>query len=156
MGELAFFYVGFLFMLMLNIPNLLWAKYLPKENEANQEYKILLWMERIGQVLVTTCALVFSDFNIPSISSHSIVLFVSFLFMLLYEGYWTRYLRSEQTLKDIYCSFCGIPLAGATLPIVALFLLGLYGGVVWMLISVVIFGIGHIGIHLQHILEVDK
>ena len=44
----------------------------------------------------------------------------------------------------------GVPVAGATLPVVAFFLLGVYGKVIWLLISVVILGIGHIGIHLQH------
>jgi len=53
-------------------------------------------------------------------------------------------------MKDFYSSFCGIPVAGATLPVIAFFLLGIYGSNVFLLVSVVILGIGHIGIHLQH------
>lgn len=30
------------------------------------------------------------------------------------------------------------------------FLLGVYGKVIWLMISIVILGIGHIGIHWQH------
>ena len=53
-------------------------------------------------------------------------------------------------MKDFYSSFCGIPVAGATLPVIAFFLLGIYGSNVFLLVSVLILGIGHIGIHLQH------
>lgn len=53
-------------------------------------------------------------------------------------------------MKDFYRSFCGIPVAGASLPVFAFLLLGIYGRVVWMLVSVLILGVGHIGIHLQH------
>lgn len=40
---------------------------------------------------------------------------------------------------------------GATLPVAAFFLLGVYGSVYLLMGSVVILGIGHIGIHLQHL-----
>ena len=61
-----------------------------------------------------------------------------------------RFFSGEKRLKDFYRSFLGIPVAGATLPVIAFFLLGIYGRVIWLMISVVVFGIGHIGIHLQH------
>jgi len=72
----------------------------------------------------------------------------------MYECWWIRYFKSEKQLKDFYSSFLGIPVAAATLPVVAFFFLGLYGKVIWLLISVVILGIGHIGIHLQHLREI--
>ena len=43
----------------------------------------------------------------------------------------------------------GVPLAGATLPVISFFLLGIYGRVVWLLIATIILGVGHIGIHMQ-------
>lgn len=57
-------------------------------------------------------------------------------------------------MADFYSSFCGVPVAGATLPVAAFFLLGIYGRVIWLVISLVILGIGHIGIHLQHRREI--
>lgn len=51
--------------------------------------------------------------------------------------------------------FWGVPLAGATLPVISFFLLGIYGKVVWLLISTIILGIGHIGIHMQHSKEIS-
>ncbi len=44
----------------------------------------------------------------------------------------------------------GIPLAGATLPVISFLLLGIYGKVIWLIGAAVILGAGHIGIHLQH------
>jgi len=41
------------------------------------------------------------------------------------------------------------------LPVAAFFPLGVYGKVVWLLISMMVLGIGHIGIHLQHHREMD-
>ena len=44
----------------------------------------------------------------------------------------------------------GVPMAGATLPVAAFLLLGIYGQVIWMVLSAAVLGIGHIGIHWQH------
>ena len=116
----------------------------------NDYIKVLAVFERIGEVLATCCALVFSDFNLRAWSLWSLWLVASFVLMIMYEFWWIRYFRSERRLSDFYSSFCGVPLAGATLPVLAFFLLGIYGKVIWMLIACVILGIGHIGIHWQH------
>ena len=68
MGHLGFSYVGLLFMLMLFIPNIMWAKRQPQGYSAENENKILLMLERVGEVLATCCALFFSDFNLHGIS----------------------------------------------------------------------------------------
>lgn len=154
LGNFGFSYVGLIFLLMLIIPNLIWAKHLPKGYTAEKENKVLLTFERVGQALTTCCVLIFSDFNIHSWSNWSWWLIASFAFMIMYEIWWIRYFSGEKRLKDFYSSFLGIPVAGATLPVIAFFLLGIYGKVIWLMISVVILGIGHIGIHLQHYKEI--
>ncbi|MGN1130744.1 MAG: hypothetical protein ACI4Q8_05270 [Ruminococcus sp.] len=154
LGHFGFSYVGLIFLLMLTIPNLIWAKHLPQGYTAEKENKVLLIFERVGQVLTTCCALIFSDFNIHSWTNWSWWLIVSFALMIMYEIWWIRYFSGEKRLKDFYSSFLGIPVAGATLPVIAFFLLGIYGKVIWLMISVVILGIGHIGIHLQHYKEI--
>ena len=53
-------------------------------------------------------------------------------------------------MKNMYSSILGIPYAGATLPIISFFLLGIYGKNLFLIISVIILGIGHIGIHVNH------
>ena len=73
--------------------------------------------------------------------------------MIMYELNGLKYFKSNHTLEDFYSSFCGIPVAGATLPVIAFFLLGIYGKVIWLMFSVIILGIGHIGIHIQHLNE---
>lgn len=154
MGHFGFSYVGLIFLLMLFIPNILWAKRKPRGYSSQNENRLLSALERAGEVLTATCALLFDDFNIHGRSAWSWWLAAAFLLMVMYELWWVRYFRSERELKDFYSGFLGIPLAGATLPVAAFFLLGVYGRVVWMLASAVILGIGHIGIHLQHSREI--
>ena len=153
----GFSYIGLIWLIMLTVPNLIWTKNQPKDYEkySSNENKILLAFERCGQVIVTTTALIFSDFNFKGFNFWFPVLAVSFILMVLYELSWIRYFRSEKTMKDYYKSFLGIPVAGATLPVIAFFLLGIYGGNIVMLAGTIILGIGHIGIHKQHEKEVN-
>ena len=53
-------------------------------------------------------------------------------------------------MADFYASFAGFPVAGATLPVLAVLLLGIYGQNAIVIGAAVILGIGHIGIHLEH------
>lgn len=149
---LGFSYVGLIYLLMLFIPNIVWSKNLPKDYDkyVQDENKILLILERIGEILVSFLVLIFSDFNINKITIWSIFLLVSFVLMILYEIYWIRYFRSDKTMKDMYSSIIGIPVAGATLPVISFFLLGIYGKNIIFIISTIVLGIGHIGIHLGH------
>ncbi len=141
---------------MLFIPNLFWTKYKPDNYEkyVKNENKILKVFESIGQVLVTCIVLIFKDFNIRLGSWRIIWLAVSFLLMVLYEIFWVRYFRSEKTMKDFYSTLLGIPVAGATLPVIAFLLLGIYGKNIPLIISAIILGIGHIGIHMSHKKEI--
>ena len=124
-------------------------KYAPNEN------KVLLAFERIGEVLVSCLALIFSDFNLRPWSPWSWWLVASFALMILYEVYWIRYFRSEKTMKDFYSSILGIPVAGATLPVLAFLLLAVYGKNIIFGIAVIILGIGHIGIHMMHRKDIE-
>ena len=83
-----------------------------------------------------------------------IMYFAALVLMILYECYWIKYFRSERTLKDQYSSFAGFPVAGASLPVLAVLLLGLYSMNLVVIVSGVILGIGHIGIHLMHYREI--
>lgn len=155
LGHWGFSYVGCLFLCMLMIPNLLWTSRKPHGYTAENENKILLACERIGEVLTSVCSLVFTDFNLRPWSSWTWWLIAAFVFMLMYEVWWIRYFRSERRLSDFYRDLWGIPLAGATLPVLAFFLLGIYGKVGVMMIAVIVLGIGHIGIHYRHRKELD-
>ncbi len=154
--HLGFSYVGLIFLLMLIIPNIIWSNNQPKDYEKYvvNENKVLLALERTGEVLVSTVCLIFKDLNIGRVSLWSLWLLAAFLLMLLYEIYWIRYFNSEKTMKDMYSSILGVPVAGATLPVAAFFMLGIYGKNILLVISVIILGIGHIGIHLNHKKEI--
>ena len=154
----GFSYVGLIFLVMLMLPNIIWTKNQPKDYEkyVGNENKVLLMFERVGEVLVSCAALVFSDFNLKPWSSWSWWLVVSFALMVLYEIYWIRYFKSEKTMEDFYSSILGIPVAGATLPVLAFLLLAVYGKNIVLGVTVIILGIGHIGIHLMHRREIGK
>ena len=150
LGHVGFSYTGLIFLLMLTIPNIVWTKKQPHGYTSKNEKKVLLLFERVGQVLVTLTALIFSDFNFREWTTWSWWLVAALIFMVMYECWWISYFRSNRTLQDFYSRFLFIPLAGATLPVIAFLLLGVYGKVILMIISAVILGIGHVGIHLQH------
>ena len=155
LGHLGFSYIGLIFLLLLFIPNIIWTRKKPQGYSPENENKVLLILERIGQVLTTISSLIFNDFNLHGWSNWSWWLIAAFMLMTMYELWWVRYFRSEQKLSDFYSSFLGVPLAGSTLPVISFFLLGIYGRVIWLLIATTILGIGHIGIHLQHSKELS-
>lgn len=156
MMNFGFSYVGLIYLLMLFIPNLFWTKYKPEDyyKYVKNENKILKIFENTGQVLVTCIVLIFKDFNVHPGYWWLTLLIISFAFMVLYEIYWIRYFKSERTMKDFYSSMLGIPAAGATLPVIAFFILGVYGKNIPLIIAVIILGIGHIGIHINHKKEI--
>lgn len=154
----GFSYVGLIFLVMLIAPNLMWTKNKPQDYDRYviNENKLLLIMERIGEVMVSCLALIFTDFNPQGISVWGLWLLAACVLMLLYEIYWVRYFHSEKTMQDFYSSLLGIPVAGASLPVLAFLCLGIYGRNPFLVLSVVVLGIGHIGIHLCHRKEILK
>ena len=154
--DFGFSYVGLIYLLMLFIPNIIWSKNLPKNYDkyVKNENKVLVILERIGEVLLTVLPLMFKNFNINKISNWSIILLISFLLMIIYEISWIRYFKSNKTMEDMYKSIIGIPVPIASLPVFAFLLLGIYGKNIFVIISSIIMGIGHIGIHLNHRKEI--
>lgn len=154
----GFSYVGLIFLLMLFIPNIIWLKNLPKDYEeySKNENKVLLILERIGEVLVSALVLIFADCNVRIHSLWIGWLIIAFLLMIFYECYWVRYFKSEKSMADMYSSFAGFPVAGASLPVIAVLFLGIYACNIFIIIASSILGIGHIGIHLNHRKEAIK
>lgn len=151
LGHLGFSYIGLVYIIMLFIPSIIWSKNKPVNYDSTNENKILITLERIGQIFSTSFILIFNDFNISSFSIWSLWFILSFSLMILYEIAWFKYFKSERKIEDFYNNFCKIPVPLATLPVAALLLLGIYGNVIWLILSSLIFGIGHIGIHIQHL-----
>ncbi len=164
--DLGFCVTGFAFLLMLIIPNIIWPrneKPAGYEGSAKKENKILLTFERAGEVLMSASLVIFTALN-PKVMilegfffEWKIIIWITaFVLMVLYECYWIRYFKSQKTMKDFYMSFAGFPVAGATLPVTACLLLGIYSGNVIVICASIILGIGHIGIHVQHQKEVGN
>ncbi len=158
--QLGFSVTGLIFLLMLYIPNILSSKFLPEGymDLSSPENRILQFLEKAGEIGITIAAVMFSDFNPRIIISENGIqfpaafsyLFLAFIVMVIYELYWIHYFRSEKTMKDFYYDYAGVPLAGATLPVLAALLLSAYGKNLYMLAAAVCLGIGHVGIHYKH------
>ena len=148
----GFSYVGAIFLVMLFVPNLLWTRHKPKDYDsyAKNENRLLLALERIGEVAVSCLVLIFRDFNPHGLSPWLLWLAAALVLMILYEVFWLRYFRSGHTMRDFYSSLLGVPVAGATLPVAAAECIAIYGGNPFLLAAGIVLGIGHIGIHLQH------
>lgn len=156
MEQLGFSYIGLIFLLMLFVPNIIWSKNMPDGYTDKNENRVLLLFERAGEAAVTVCMLIFKSLNFHGFQAWDFWLLAAFAIMIMYELWWVRYFKSERKLSDFYSSFLGIPLAGAVLPVAAALLLGIYGKVIWLIISAVILGTGHIGIHFEHKKEIKK
>ena len=122
LGHLGFSYIGLIFLLLLFIPNIIWTRKKPQGYIPENENKVLLILERIGQALSTVFVLIFNDSNLHGWSNWTWWLIAAFMLMTMYELWWVRYFRSEQKLSDFYSSFLGVPLAGSTLPVIYFFL----------------------------------
>ena len=154
----GFSYVGIIFLLMLFIPNGIWAKNIPEKYEeySRNENKFLLILERIGEVLVSALVLIFSDCNVRIHSLWIGWLIAAFILMIFYECYWIRYFKSPKTMADMYSSFAGFPVAGASLPVIAVLFLGIYASNIFIIIASIFLGVGHIGIHMCHRKEISN
>ena len=154
----GFSYVGLILLLMLFVPNFFWTKYPPKGygDCAKDENKVLLALERIGEVAVTSLLLVFSDFNVQGFDAWLLWLAGALALMILYEIFWIRYFASERTMGDFYRGILGVPVAGATLPVAAVLLIAVYGKNPLLFAAGIVLGIGHIGIHLGHKRDIER
>lgn len=153
----GFSYVGLVMLVLLLLPNFLWLYHKPcgYEKYVKNENHVLRWLERIGEAAVSVLSVIFSDFNIGILRLWSLWLLAAAVFLLLYEIIWVRYFLSTKTMHDFYRSFFGIPVAGATLPVLAFLMLAVYGKNVFLGAAVVILGVGHIGIHWNHYKEIS-
>lgn len=156
MGAFGFSWIGAVFLVCLLAPNLLWTRCKPRDYDPSGEPRPLLALERIGQVWVTCAALVLPDFGLRPWRPWCWWLAGAAALMVLYELWWLRYFRGQRTMADFTSSLLGIPVAGASLPVAAFFLLGVYGRAVPLLLGTAVLGIGHIGIHLFHRRQIGK
>jgi len=156
MGNFGFSYIGLIYLLMLWIPNIMWARRKPDGYDPSDENKVLLGFERIGQALCVGSMLLFSDINPYAWEPWIAWFIVSAILMVLYELFWIRYFRNGRTLRGFYRPFLRIPVPGALLPVAAFLLLGIYGRLIWLIGSSIILGVGHVGIHVQHIKRLKK
>ena len=149
--QFGFSIVGVVFLAMLFVPNIIWGRNQPPgyAEISKNENRILLALERIGEVAATCTAVIFvcpQGFSFP---------IAAFALMILYEIAWMRYFNGGGELADMYRPLGPIPIPLASLPVAAIFLLGVWYQSPLTLIAAIVLGIGHIGIHLGHVRELS-
>ena len=155
--QFGFSIVGVVFLAMLFIPNIIWGKHQPPgyTELSKNESRVLLALERIGEVATSCAAVIFvcpQGFSLPWL----LWLIIAFALMVLYEIAWMRYFKGGGTLADMYRPLGPIPIPLASLPVVAFFLLGIWCQSPITLAAALVLGIGHIGIHLGHVREISE
>lgn len=108
----------------------------------------------MGQVLTTCTSLIFvcpEGAPFPWV----FVLIAAALLMILYEIAWVRYFRDGEKLDGMYQLRGPVPVPIASLPLAAFVLLGIWHNSPLAAITVIIIAVGHIGIHLGHLHELE-
>lgn len=154
--QFGFSWVGVVFLLMLFVPNIIWSKNRPQgyDDLLRAENRTLLVFERVGEVSACVTAVIFEcpqGFSMPWL----LWLLGTFLLMLLYELAWVRYFKSGAELTVMYAPLGPIPVPLASLPVFALLLLGIWYLSPFTIAAAVILGIGHIGIHIPHLRQLQ-
>ncbi len=150
-------WLGVVYMLATIGPNLIWTRHKPEDYDKYvvRESALLRALERTGETLVACTVLITgSGRGLLPLTGRSLWLAASIALMVLYELFWLRYFRGENTMERFYGRFLGIPVPGALLPVAAFFLLAVYDRNPLLGVSVIILAVGHIGIHLAHAREV--
>jgi hypothetical protein len=80
----------------------------PEGYETDSENRVLLVLERVGEVPTVAAALVFPDTNLRSWSPWSWWLVAAVALMIVYEAGWIRYFASPRTMLDFYRSLGGV------------------------------------------------
>ena len=154
--QFGFSIPGVIILAMLFVPNILWAKRQPEgyAEISKNENRILLALERVGEVATTCAAAIFvcpQGFSMPWL----LWLAAAFALILLYEAAWARYFRGGDRLINMYAPLGPIPIPLASLPVAAFALLGIWCQSPITVAAAAILGVGHIGIHLGHLSELS-
>ena len=82
--------IGLVFLALLLIPNIIWSFNKPDDYDkyVKNENKILMALERIGQISVIVFTLFFNNYN----NDFVLTLIIAVVLMILYEMYWFKYL----------------------------------------------------------------
>ena len=81
----GFSWIGALFLILLFVPNLIWAKRQPEGYDPGGESRLMQALERVGQVLVSAMSLCLESLRLRLWSGWSCFLVASALCMALYD-----------------------------------------------------------------------
>lgn len=146
LGSFGFSWVGLAFVLCLLGPNLCYYFLMrPKDEVKIQPDMRLLVAERLGQGLCVFCLLFFRNYDYAFGQGWPWWGVAAVFFMALYLAGWLRYFMGKGRFADTLRPFLGVPIPLAVFPVLAILFMGVYGQVLWLILSALVLGVGHIG-----------
>jgi hypothetical protein len=110
--------------------------------------RLMTVVERAGQM---GCFIIPFFYHIDIQNSRDVILlFLMIMVITLYYAGWLRYLLGGRAEVLFYRSMLGIPLPMAVMPVVYFLLAAAWLNSIWLLISALILGVGHITVTLRN------
>lgn len=111
--------INFWIVLLLLLPNILFALFPPIDNTADETrpkaWNIILLLERLGQIGVFTLPMLFA-FKVDTLLK-KYALAAMIIFILLYYICWTRYFMGGRQFSLLYKNLFFIPIPMAVFPV---------------------------------------
>ena len=137
--EYGFSVMGFLFVVFLLLPSFYWVNLPDYDRYRSEKQGIFQGIERIGLTASICIAMIFRNFNYQGFQFRLFFLILAWAALLLYELHWMVCVRRKIPPVSVG------KLSMTVLSPAALVLLGIYGNAWWLVLTAVVYGIGHVG-----------
>lgn len=135
--QYGFSYMGFLFALLVVGPSFYWINLKGYEGYWARKSGIFQGMERIGLTASLCVMLIFRNYNYQGVNGWLLFLVLAWIFLLLYELHWIL-CRKRGQLPVVLGRVPMTVLSG-----LALLFLGIYGRSLYLVLSALLYGVGH-------------
>jgi hypothetical protein len=140
---MGFSLVGFIIVVVIMIPNLLYIKYPPKELPTDLKDVSILYtiLERSGQGAFFIILIVSkNNYQDPKLN---ILFLLMFICIIVYYYLWLRYALRGTYFSQLFEPLWIIPIPMAIFPVLAFGFAALWGSSIYLGAAVVMFAIGH-------------
>ena len=134
----GFSFTGFLFFLLFLGPSFSWVKLPGYDCWRARKKWVFRALERIGITAIFCTSLIFKNCEYRGPEPALALLVLAWVFLILYEIHWLRCRKQRREPMVLL----HIPMT--VLPVLAYLFLAAYGRSFWLLLSTIVFGIGHV------------
>lgn len=155
--DTMFYYLSLIIPISLILPNILYA-FKGAINIPNKENlkinPVLLICEKLGQISIFIIP-IFYKISLNDTSMFCLIPIMSF-FLMMYYAVWLRFFLFERDYKYLFESLSKIPIPLAVIPIIYMTLASILLNSPLLLISTLIFSIGHIHISYKEYTNINS